>query len=422
MTLAYSQPRATYFNVGRLTTVSGPGATVLEMDYDARGRVEKRRRTFDGATYAMRTFFDAGDRLLSLQFPDLDTYIYEYDGAGRPRAINAVLTNVLWDAAGRPTVQTNPNGTVTTRTYSPERGFLTAIHTTSTGIPPVPQDLQYVPDEAGMVESVSSPFADESWSYEYDDHYRLTRSAGSQSHRRGRTTTRDRMLTNSRVGSYAYSGGPAHAPTTAGSSSYSYNLNGQLLSGGGRTLTWNADNRLAQVNSTQFVYDGAGERLKKTTGSSVSRYPFGDDYEITNGVTTKYFSVPGLGVIGKKVAGSGSAVGCLAGQMASTGSTTIGSAASRPSPTPYGCEVKRRAYRAYGETLSQTGNHVESRGWIDQRRDEETGLTYLHARSYDSTLGLFVSPDPLPPLDAGVGLNRFAYDRATRSRRPIALG
>jgi RHS repeat-associated protein len=52
------------------------------------------------------------------------------------------------------------------------------------------------------------------------------------------------------------------------------------------------------------------------------------------------------------------------------------------------------------------GSHVESRGWIDQRNDPETGLTYLHARYYDSQLGLFLSPDPI-----GVqgGLNLYGY-------------
>jgi RHS repeat-associated protein len=48
---------------------------------------------------------------------------------------------------------------------------------------------------------------------------------------------------------------------------------------------------------------------------------------------------------------------------------------------------------------------VESRGWIDQRQDE-TGLTYLHARYYDPQLGTFLSPDPIGPEG---GLNSFGY-------------
>ena len=70
---------------------------------------------------------------------------------------------------------------------------------------------------------------------------------------------------------------------------------------------WNADNLISQVDdqvgTTHFAYDGLGERVKKTNGSTTSLYPFGDDYEVTNGVTTKYISVEGLGVVAKKVTG-----------------------------------------------------------------------------------------------------------------------
>ena len=69
---------------------------------------------------------------------------------------------------------------------------------------------------------------------------------------------------------------------------------------------WNADNLISrgrQVGTTQFAYDGLGERVKKTNGSTTSLYPFGDDYEVTGGVTTKYISVEGLGVVAKKVTG-----------------------------------------------------------------------------------------------------------------------
>jgi RHS repeat-associated protein len=70
-----------------------------------------------------------------------------------------------------------------------------------------------------------------------------------------------------------------------------------------------------------------------------------------------------------------------------------------------GAIVQRRTYRPYGEKIADTTGHVESRGWIDQRQDE-TGLTYLHARYYDPQLGTFLSPDPIGP--AG-GLNSFGY-------------
>ena len=68
-----------------------------------------------------------------------------------------------------------------------------------------------------------------------------------------------------------------------------------------------------------------------------------------------------------------------------------------------------RTYRPYGETLAQSGTHPDSRGWIDQRNDAETGLTYLHARYFDPQLGTFLSPDPSNPTFPGVGMNRYIY-------------
>jgi RHS repeat-associated protein len=116
---------------------------------------------------------------------------------------------------------------------------------------------------------------------------------------------------------------------------------------------------------------------------------------------TKYISIEGLGVVAKRVTGGpapgtywflSDRLGSLQGVLDAAG-------------TP----VSRRTYRPYGQTLAQSGSHTESRGWIDQRNDPETGLTYLHARYFDPQLGVFLSPDPLDPTVPGVGRNRYSY-------------
>lgn len=51
----------------------------------------------------------------------------------------------------------------------------------------------------------------------------------------------------------------------------------------------------------------------------------------------------------------------------------------------------------------------ESKAWIGERYDPETGLQYLNARYYDPKLGLFTQGDWWDPTIPGVGPNRYAY-------------
>jgi RHS repeat-associated protein len=197
----------------------------------------------------------------------------------------------------------------------------------------------------------------------------------------------------------------------------SYDLNGNVTQAGTRTLTWNANDRPTQMTlgglTTTFTYDAAGERLKKTSSQGTFRYPFGDDYQIAGSVRTKYISVEGLGVLAKRV---GSGTGAVTSWIHTD---RLGSIQAVSNGT--GQVVHRRTYRPFGETLTQTGAS-ESRGWIDQRNDPETGLTYLHARYFDPQLGIFVSPDRLNPAWPGVGRNRYAYAAGNPINRTDRFG
>jgi len=70
--------------------------------------------------------------------------------------------------------------------------------------------------------------------------------------------------------------------------------------------------------------------------------------------------------------------------------------------------VDRANYRPFGEQLGFAGG-TESKGFIGERLDDETGLLYLHARYYDPVLARFISADPMSPALPGVGVNRYAY-------------
>jgi len=72
-------------------------------------------------------------------------------------------------------------------------------------------------------------------------------------------------------------------------------------------------------------------------------------------------------------------------------------------------------YSPYGMPLASNGatmpaiGQPQTRGYINQRFDPETGLQYLHARYYDPFGGHFLTPDTFDPDQAGVDFNRYAY-------------
>jgi RHS repeat-associated protein len=395
----WSEPRPGYFNVERITSVTGGPASVT-MDYDARGRTVRRVRTLEGVSYVVERRYDAADRLRGITYPDGEaigtpTQPVTYDAAGRLRGIPGIVSNVTYDASGRPTSWTIPNGLVTTRTYSPQRGFLTAIRTTGPGS--TIQDLGYTLDEAGMVSQVFSPFPKESWAYQYNDDHRLTSASNLTHPAESQAWAYDaigRITLNSRAGSYTYPPSVSqqpHAPAVVAEDTYGYDDNGNRFLGPTGWIQWNASNLPTSINVNTFSYDGLGERVKKVWNGSTTLYPAGDDYEMRDGVVTKYISAHGLGVIAKRT--SGQTFWLHTDRLGSIQVVTdVG-----------GTEVHRRTYRPYGELIDASTSHVESRGWIDQRQDE-TGLTYLHARYYDPQLGVFLSPDP-----AQADLNAFAY-------------
>jgi RHS repeat-associated protein len=77
-----------------------------------------------------------------------------------------------------------------------------------------------------------------------------------------------------------------------------------------------------------------------------------------------------------------------------------------------GTLYRASAYDPYGLPHPTTLNAltpVESKSWIGERTDPETGLTYLHARYYDPVIGRFLQPDWWDEADPGVGTNRYAY-------------
>jgi YD repeat-containing protein len=256
VTWTYDEPRDGFFNKGHMTSSADPSGSA-SYNYDQAGREVDKTRTVDNVPYEVTRGYDAGGRVKWTHFwfenDDIGTPSdpLQYDGAGRLVQIPGIVNGASYDASGQLLSRTNANGTLTTKSYDPKRKWLTSIHTAGSA---VLQQLEYARDFEGKIASVTSNIGTESWNYAYDALHRLTSATNlgdasfSQQFHYDPTGN---MTWNSLVGDYSYpaTGSPhPHAVTTAGSQSYSYDANGNLISGGCRTLTYDGDNRLTRVD------------------------------------------------------------------------------------------------------------------------------------------------------------------------------
>src|SRR3989339_215755 len=101
------------------------------------------------------------------------------------------------------------------------------------------------------------------------------------------------ILVKSDLGNYQYNDKNPQAVTRAGNVSYSYDDNGNLLTDGTYTYTWDYKNRLinsqptAQNPQLKFSYDESGNRvLKENISSGEKTYYVNKFYEVENSQTT----------------------------------------------------------------------------------------------------------------------------------------
>jgi RHS repeat-associated protein len=155
----------------------------------------------------------------------------------------------------------------------------------------------------------------------------------------------------------------------------------------------------AAAQSVVLRYAADGNRLVKQVGQTTVHYPFGDNYEVSGGVATKYVSL-GEDIVAKVRHTQGTAAITWLHATHQGSTNTISNAT--------GAEVQRYGYAPYGQRITTATAHFDSRTYTAQREDESR-LYYLHARYYDAPLARFISPDPMVPSGHNVALNGYAY-------------
>ena len=240
--------------------------------------------------------------------------------------------------------------------------------------------------------------------YTYDSLYRLTGADYStgEFYRYAYDPVGNRLSLTTTVGVVNYQYDAANRLTSVNGQAYTWDDNGNLLNDGVRSYSYDHANRLTQVVSgtltTQFTYNGAGDRVAKTV----------------DGVTTDYVLDPAAGLtqVLQETTG-GQATSYLYGHdlLAQYDSGTWayhvddGLGSVRQLADPQGQVVQSHSFSPFGVPLGESGG--EPYGFTGEQWDASTGLVFLRARYYDAKTGRFVSKDPL-----------LGYVHAPRSQHP----
>jgi RHS repeat-associated protein len=221
-----------YDTNGRLVRVADSMSGVFDFTYDSVGRLASSANQFGAVQYT----YDNANRMMSRQVAGQSPASYSYDSAGKLLSASMPQASVgfSYDSNNRLVSLTRANGVNSQYAYDPAGRLLSLTHSGGQGIN-VP--LKYVYDAGGNRSSASTvgqPLTTQTVASTYDNANRLL---------------------------------------TSGSTSYSYDANGNLVSASGSsgstTYTWDSRNHLQSIitsagQTTNFLYDFSGNLIQQT--------------------------------------------------------------------------------------------------------------------------------------------------------------
>lgn len=202
-----------------------------------------------------------------------------------------------------------------------------------------------------------------------------------------------------------------HAVTAVGGGAYGYDTAGNTTSRPGQTFEYNEIGKPATITTngvTQTnIYDADGELLMRTDPTQGTTLFLGET-EATQapGASTasavRTYSLGDIPVAERntKTGVSGSVLTWLSGDLNHTQDLAMDSSTGT---------ISRRFADPYGNTRGASVAWADQHGYLNKPRSAVTGLTQLGARLYDTTLGRFLSVDPVLAPDNPAQNNGYAY-------------
>ncbi|HEX2886788.1 RHS repeat-associated core domain-containing protein, partial [Vineibacter terrae] len=325
-----------------------------------------------------------------------------------------------------PLVDTHGNAVATTQTFNANTGRLMSIQA---GASAAVASFTYSWDTIGNLRWRKDAGNGLEEVFQYDVLNRLTQAAVTG----GPTKTYQydsigNITYKSDTGNYTYpapgQARPGAVTSIAGTlnTTFTYDANGNMLTGSGRTLTWTSFNMPATIqrgaNTLSFTYSPEHDRIKQVGPSE----------------TTFYINDPASGVRVEKQVGAGvtrwkNYIFAAGGAVAVFYENSSG-----PSQTRYfhkdhlgsitaitneaGAVVERLSYDAWGKRRYPNGTDdpagaitsLSDRGFTGHEHLEEVALVHMNGRVYDPEVGRFLSADPFVQDEFdSQAFNRYSY-------------
>lgn len=445
--------------VGKLASESTSFGYTRTYAYDSLSRPSSTTIVeHDGAGHYQGTFlyaytYDANGRLGSLTYPSGLKINYGYTALSYLQTeTDANSLKVYWTATARDaelhlTHDQAGNGVATSRSFDPNTGLLTGV---AAGTSNSVASFNYTFDLLGNLTNRQDNIEGTFEAFCYDAINRLTSyavnyggSPGScPSSLQGTVKTvgydpTGNMLWKSDVGTYSYPAVGQPYPHAVSSitgvvngvtnPSYTYDANGNMTAGAGRSATYTTFNMtasLTQGTTTQiFLYDPEHQRTEAAISGGTAEFYLNDP--VTTVMEQENFAANGAQTYhdfimadGKIVADHLTPVG---GGAASTHYMTLDHLGSIAVVTDdNGNVVERDAYDAWGKNRNLNGtddttctlpdSSVSKRGFTSQEQVQGYCLINYNARVYDPQIGRFMTPDDVVPDEYnGQSLNRYTY-------------
>ena len=400
----------------RQQMVDGTGVTGYQ--YDQRDRLKYKLLNWSqGPAVALYYQYDANGAVTNLASSTVNgaTNVYSYDILGR-------LTNVLgggmlaasygYDAVGNLQTMRYANGVTNLYQYDRLNRLTNEVwKVTSTSVASFAYALGATGNRTNLTDNFNGTTRSYAWTY--DPLYRLTNenisvlgNVGYGYDIVGNRTNRSSTISGLTNQVYTFN-------TNDWLNIDSYDANGNTTGSGGKTYSYDAMNRLTNVNNTIFIaYDGNGNRVSKTVGSTTTFYLLDDRNPSGYVQVLEEWTVTSSATNLAKVYNYGSD---LISQRVPNTSTNYfiydGHGSTRALTDNAGNVANVFTYDGYGTLIASNTTAQTVYLYSGEQFDPDLGQYYLRARTYNPGTGRFWTMDTYRGANQDpLSLHKYVYN------------